>query len=287
MTKILEFLKGLIDPDGPIGEFFSPSDVYKSRVGLPIEAPHNQRVQLETSAAVERALAPERFVAAAEANPPKERVRVLSAFIEEEWSPVYATQKTETNIEAIFANANRLVGWKVVQRARNPYCDCTSARFSRNADGEFRHEQCGRARKHLSDEEFCEIVDQVKIQASDEFYNGLYETIPGGTEPVRDLETGEILRGQPVYDAEGKLVHDGIIRGTYIRGGRAEWKQKTKGMVLWDEGVVRERAKAYAEEQQAPIDFVREALERTAHEVLPMRGVVRPSPRYDRFSRPM
>ena len=94
---------------------------------------------------------------------------------------------------------------------------------------------------------------------------------------------GELLRGQPTYDNDGKMIHDGIVRGTVIKHGRTEYREKTKGMVLWDEGVVKEREKALAKEAAAPIEAVRDALDETAGEVLPMR-VSRPNPHYDRMS---
>lgn len=278
---LLGWLAKLVDPRGPIGEVASPSDVWKSRAGLPVSSPHSIRVELETTAEVERALAPTRFVASTEANPPPNRVRVLSAFVEEVWQPRYQVTTSTDPFEIVRASET-LIGWKVTQRVRNAYCDCTKARFSRTADGAYVHKDCGRARKHLTHEQFVEVIQHQQVQASDEFYNGYYETIPG-TDPL--MIDGEIVKGTPVYDKDGKCLHDGTITGgTLIRGGRADYNAKTKGMVHWDLGVVREREKALAAEAAAPIAFVHEALERTRAEVLPMRRIVGPNPRYDRQS---
>ncbi len=275
---MIEWLRRIVDPRGPLGAVLSPADVYKERAGLPVATPHAAR-PFGTTAAVERALAPARFVSVNDAAPgPK--VRAVSAFIEEEWAPVYATAKTLAEVQRLAASGPTLIGWRVSQRPRSPHCDCTTARFTKRGD-EWVHEACGRTGQHLTDEEFIEIAQTLSIQASDEYYNGLYPTIPGGTDEI--VIDGELLRGQPTYDANGKMTHDGIVRGTVIKHGRTEYREKTKGMVLWDKGVVKEREKAIAAEAAAPIASVKEALEATAGAVLPMRRAL-PNPRYDRMS---
>lgn len=277
--KLKQKIKDAIDPRGPIGQWLSPAVVYKERQGLPTTNPYVMRVQLETSAAVEKAIAPSRFVKMGEEQAPAERVRLLSAFIEEVWAPVFAAVESTDYHALMFARPEQ-VGWTVTQRERSAYCDCTKARFSKDADGEFRHEACGRARKHLTDEEFVELVQAQQMIPSDEYFNGYYDTIPGNDPVILD---GEVLKGQPVYDSEGRMVHDGTIRGgTMITGGRREYEQKTRGMVHWDKGFVREREAALAEEASRPVRNVQREMERLK-EQLPMRRLV-PNPRYDRMS---
>src|SRR5271165_1567473 len=88
--RLLEILRRFVDPAGPAGEVISPADVYKTRLGLPIESPHRQRVVLQAPGHLEQTLAPVRFVALSEATDvPRSRVRQVSAFVEEYWSPVY------------------------------------------------------------------------------------------------------------------------------------------------------------------------------------------------------
>lgn len=277
--------KKLLDPAGPIGNWLSPSEVYKERLGLPIDAPHTMRVQLETSAAVEKALAPSRFVATDEAvNVPKNRVRILSAFIQERWSPVYATTDSMDMGEILRASQTQ-IGWKVTQEQRSAYCDCTHATFE-NEGGAFVHKACGRSRKHLSDEQFMEQVVRQQIQASDEFYNGLIETVPGN-DPV--IFEGELLRGEAVYEtlpdgSRGKMLHDGIIRGTMITQGRREYRERTKGFAHWDAGFIEKRKAALAEEDSRPIRNVQRAMESVAGESLPTWRPVGVNFRRDRRS---
>lgn len=262
-----KFLRGLFDPTGPLGAILSPSDVYKERAGLPIQSAHSQRVQLETSAVVEKALAPVRFVTASEAHPPKNRVRTLSAFIEERWMPVYATSDS-TNFAEILKASQTLVAWKVEQRVRSAYCDCTTARFSKEGE-EFIHAACGRARKALTAEQFVEVAQHAQLQPNDAFYIQYAETIPGNDPVVID---GEVLRAR-----------DGtVIRGGTMIQGRKHYNQVTKDFVHWDKGFAEQRERALAEEASRPVRNVRRALEAVAGEVLPMWKPTGVNPRRDR-----
>ena len=119
MPKLSKWLGKLVDPRGPIGEIAS-ADVFKQRAGLPIDTPHSAR-PFPTTAQVEKALAPAPFVPLEEGKSGP-RVRVVSAFVEEEWTPVYATAQKSRSLLEIFSTAQRQVGWKVVQRARAPHC---------------------------------------------------------------------------------------------------------------------------------------------------------------------
>lgn len=256
--RLLDALKKLADPRGPIGELVSPSEVFKSRAGLPVSAPHSERARMAAPAHVEHALAAPRFVALADAvDVPRERVRQVSAFVEDVWAPVYGTTDS-TDLGTILRVSQQQIGWRVTQR----------------------QSASSIVRKRLSAEDFREVVQSTQIQASDAFYNGVYETIPGN-DPI--VLHGEILRGEATYDRDGRMTHDGIVRGTMIQHGRAEYNARTKGWVHWDAGFVAQRKAALAEEASRPVRNVRRNLERVAGECLPMRRLVT-NPRYDRKS---
>jgi hypothetical protein len=239
VVKITEAIKKIVDPAGPIGEVLSPADVYKSRLGLPTTTPQVQRdtgfLPIE-----ERFLAPQRFVAADAVVAPASRVRQVSRYVEEHYSPVYDTPRSSGLAEALRASTT-VVGYNIRQVARTPYCDCRSARLTLE-DGQLVHRACGRARKKVAAEDFVEHVRTLQLAPSDEFYNTFYPTIPG---PDAVQTDAGLAKG-----------------GTQIRGGRREWREKTDGWVVWDKGVVKEREKAYAAEQQKWIDGVRPLAER-------------------------
>ena len=111
-------------------------------------------------------------------------------------------------------------------------------------------------------------MQSTQIQASDEWANGYYETIPGN-DPV--ILNGEILRGEATYDENGKMTHDGIVRGgTMITGGRRQYRAATKGMVTWDKAAWKLHEEAQAEMASRPVQNVRRAMEAIAGEVRPM-----------------
>ncbi len=247
VRDLAQGLKNVLDPAGPLGEIVSPSDVYKQRAGLPVSAPHVQRDSgfVPVNPAT---LAPVRFVAAVGATPPASRVRLVSRYIEEHWAPVYE-KTTSKNYAEIIRASQTLVGWTVTQRPRSPLCDCLQATLEMDHDGTLVHRQCGRARNRVADEDFREHVLSLQIAPSDAFYDGFYPTIPGS---------------DSVMTASGPAKG-----GTRIRHGRREWREKTKGWVVWDKGVVKEREKAYAAEQQKWITGVRERVVKANRQMLP------------------
>lgn len=269
---LLGFLRKLLDPRGPVGEVASPSAVYKERLGLPISSPHTIRAALTAPGDVARALAPARFVPAAEARPPKDRVQQISAFIEEVWSPVYDTAAGSTDLGAILLAAKTLLGWRVEQRARAAYCDCTSAHFERRADGTFTDRACGRARAPRSFEDFQQVLQSMQFAPADDLYNVYLETVPGD-DPV-------IVDGALVYTADGQVLRG----GTQIQHGRREYREKTKNYAVWDKGFLAKRHAGLAEEASRPLRNVQRALEATAGASLPMRRAVGINFRRDRRS---
>ncbi len=263
--KIVDKLKAVLDPRGPLGEVLSPSDVFKSRAGLPVEAPHTVR-DANFVPATTFVLAPAKFVAAADmAEVPYSRMRLVSRYVEEHYAPVYDTPRWSGMAEAIRAQTT-VVGWNVTQRVRSPHCDCLQATLEME-HGKLVHRACGRARAHKTDEEFVEHIQRLQFTPADDMYNTYYPTIPGN-DPVI-MEDGKVLKGESVYK-DGKCVHDGTIRGgTQMKHGRREWKEKTKNMVLWDKGVIKEREKAYAASQKKWLDDVRPMVVKANKQMLP------------------
>lgn len=225
----------------------SPSEIWKERAGLPIAAPHVARVSAPAPAHLEHTLAAPRFVALADAlGVPRDRVRQVSAYVEEFWSPVY--ERTEsTDIATILRASETQVGWQITQRPA----------------------ASTRARTWQSAEQFVEVAQSAQIQATDEFYNGHYPTIVGN-DPV--IVEGEVLRA-----ADGAVVRG----GTMIRGGRKEYGEKTKSYVHWDEGVAKAHFAAHDEMCSRPVRNVRTAMDAMAGEVLPTRRLIA-NPRTDR-----
>jgi len=263
VKKVLDKLAALVDPRGPLGEVLSPADVFKERAGLPVSTPHVARDSGFTQ--TEIALAPTYFVAAQNVDVPKSRVRQVSRYVDEHFSPVYDTANTSNFAEAIRASKT-LVGWHVTQKARSPHCDCLQATLELEG-GTLVHRACGRARKRVDDADFAEHILSLSIAPSDEFYNMYYPTIPGNDPVIQ--QDGSVLKGEAVYK-NGKMVHDGTIRGgTMIRGGRRQYRSLTKTMVHWDKGHIKERARAYEEHQKGLLKRVRPMVEKANKERLP------------------
>jgi hypothetical protein len=246
--KIVAIAKRLLDPNGPIGQWLSPSEVYKDRAGLPIASPHSLRVDSHTAVPGEiaRAVQVKRYVAFGEEVPPSGRTRLVGRYIIEDWSPVYATTDSENILDAITASQTQ-VGWNVTQRVRNPYCDCTHARFS--SDGT--HSVCGRARRSMDDAEYIEHVQSLTVAHSDEYLNGFYETIKG-----KDT----------IMTTAGPATG-----GHRITGGRAEYRRLTRNMIHWDKGYIVERARYEADDKQKKKDSVRVKAEIVSKRSLPRK----------------
>jgi hypothetical protein len=266
VKKVVDKLKKLVDPRGPLGEVLSPSEVFKERAGLPVSTPHVQRdVNFVPASAL--VLQPPQFKKAEElAHVPISRMRLVSRYIEEHYQPVYDTPRFSGMAEAIRANTT-VIGWNVTQTIRSPHCDCLQATLEME-QGKLIHRECGRARRHISDEDLVEHLQRLQIAPSDEFYNTDYPTIPGKDPIVVD---GKVLRGEPVY-RDGKMVHDGIIRqSTRMTRGRREYREKTKNMVLWDKGVVKERQKAYDAYNKSFLDGVRPRMFKADKQMMPRK----------------
>ena len=225
--------------------------MFKERQGVPITSPHTTRVILHAPKEhVERSIAAPRFVGIEESAPPN-RVRQVSAYVEEHWSPVFRGTESRDLVEILLASQDQ-IGWQVTQR------ESEQSRLARRA--------------HQNAEEFVEVLQSTQIQASDEFYVGYYETIPGNDPVILD---GEILRGEATYEtnpdgSQGRMTHDGIVRGGTMFYGRKHYNSATKGFVQWDKGAMEAREMAQAEMASRPKRNVRQAMEAIAGEALPM-----------------
>jgi len=224
--RLKALLGNLLDPAGPIGNIMSPSDVYKERLGLPVSSPHTLRIRAQKAPAfAEHALAPAR-IEPPDAIVPKGRIRQVSQFIEEHWTPIYASPKT-TNIADCIRASQTKIGWRVTQVVRNMACTCKGAKFTLR-DGELLHEICGRAAPaKCSSEDYIENVASLNIPSADDSYNVFMPTVPGN---------------------DAIMTPNGLARGgTRITQGRREYREKTKGFAHWDSGTMAERAKAQVE----------------------------------------
>lgn len=222
--KIKEFFRKLLDPAGPLGEIVSPSIVFKTRQGIPITAPGATAVSLNQYFTVEQLESMGKTV-------PADRRENLSPRVDAVWTPVYGTTDSE-NFAEIFRVARTLLGWRINLVDRAETCDCKGARFQL-VDHELVHVKCGRmaapiGREHAED--FYEHIQSLSFGVTDEFYNTFYTTIKGNDSIM--TEAGP---------AKG---------GTRITGGRAEYREKTRGMVHWDKGFLPERAKAEGQEKK-------------------------------------
>lgn len=218
-------IRDLLNPVGPIGEVLSPSEVYKTRAGLPIDAPHTARANLESRPSfIQQTLAPARFIPAAEAQPPKDRVRQVSPYVQERWMPVYAKPQNDSIAEAVRC-AQTIIGWTVTQHEYTAHCDCEHATFVVDR-GKLIHKDCGRTAKRMGEhaEDFAEHIQTLQLAPQDQYLNGFYPTIPGKDSIMT-----------PRGEAKG---------GTRITGGRAEYARKTAGMVHWDHGTPAARVQA-------------------------------------------
>ena len=252
--SLKEKIRQALDPRGPLGEILSPSDVFKERAGLPISTPHSARVQATTVAPTQNVRVT-RFVAEGAEAAPRSRERVVGTSFVERWTPVYA--KTDSLDPAVALRAAQTrIGWSVTLESRAAFCDCTKATWTKQHDGSVIHEACGRARAPVSAEDFLQQVQSLSIQASDEYLNGFYPTIPG---------------------SDSVMTANGVAKGgTRITKGRTEYNRKTKGMVHWDKGVVKQYLGQEAKAKEDREARTKEHAEMLVKQRLPVRGNLAP-----------
>jgi hypothetical protein len=263
LTRAKRFLARFLDPIGPLGAILSPSIVFKPRQGIPLSVPPALRGQAPTTTVdIEKHLQISR-VLTADAEVPSSRVRVISAFVEEHFQPIYDIPIGSTDLAAIAKAAQHptIIGWKVTQHARKE----------------------AQAKAPMSKEEFVEHVQSLHFpEMSDEAYNQYLDFVKGNDPCIVD---GNVLRGTPTFDSDGRMTHDGVIRGgTQIRGGKRDYREKTKGYAHVDQGWWKNHIAALAEESSRPVRNVKRMLEAVKGESLPMWSPVGINPRKDRQS---
>jgi hypothetical protein len=156
--------------------------------------------------------------------------------------------------------------WRVTYRYHSwEHCVCPNAKLRMVSGpgyiGDLYHDDCGRWRKTKVDGPLDEHIESLMLAPPDEMYDGYYPTIPGddiahineGAPGMDEHRGGKALFGSTELDNQGRII-DGrheIRGGTEIRGGRAEYRAKTKGMIQWDAGTQRDFDKQKAREAEA------------------------------------
>jgi hypothetical protein len=198
-------------------------------------------------AAVASTLAAPRYVEAGTEPVPEGRERRVNAYVKEVWT---AVPKVLTDAELYAVAASGIVpiaGWRVTQvvSLRKTWMDLTVEQRQEvlSSIGQYhRHE--------------------------DHVYNGYYPTIAGTDVAHHDpakAGTMDEFRGGKVLKGNATATHDGTIRGgTEIRGGRREWREKTKNYVEMDSGYFAHVERIRAERQAKRDAKHAEAAERAA-----------------------
>ena len=176
--------------------------------------------------------------------------------------------------------------WRITYRFHSwEHCDCPNARLrmvSGPGYADLYHEDCGRWRKTKVDGPLDEHVESLMLAPPDEMYDGYYPTIPGndiahfneGAPGMEEHRGGKALYGSTELDNQDRVI-DGrheIRGGTEIRGGRAEWRRKSKGMIEWDAGTQRDFDKEKAREAEARKARNREMIAKKLAEAPPSLG---------------
>lgn len=187
-------------------------------------------------ASVEATLKPARYVAAngpEASHLPASRERVISPFVKEIWETVPLPLDDAGMWQAAMTGIVPVQGYNVKQvvTIKQSWSDMAPAERAEvlQSIGQFhRHE--------------------------DAIYNGYYPTIKGKDVAHHDTDAtgmaafqgGSVIKGNPSADGQ----HDGTIRGgTEIRGGRREWREKTKHYYEFGPGYWTDIAKIRARQQ--------------------------------------
>lgn len=206
-------------------------------------------------------------------NVPKHRLRQLrfadGRIVYEAWTPI--PRKLAAHEIHLAANGQIPVGsWRLTYHVYAPeWCTCPTARLAPHPHGLF-HADCGRLKKPKVEGAFDEHVRSLQFQVDDEaIYNGYYPTLPGqdiahvnpGAKPgtMAHHQGGEAIR---LYNPPPGA--DPYLRGgTEIRGGRAEHRQRTKGMLELGPGAQKDIDRATAEKKAKQKQATRLTLEKT------------------------
>jgi len=178
---------------------------------------------------------------------PQDGERVVNPHLLERWTPVYAPVDSEdVTAIAVAVSARKPAGWNVSYHLRTPYCDCHNPRFELRGRVEILgvvhyrndlvHAACGRPALNRVEGDFADHVRSLQLAPEDDAtYNAFYPTLPGNDVAHADFGKrglGQYQGGDVIRASDGAP----IAQGREIRGGRAEWRQATKDMVLVDRG---------------------------------------------------
>lgn len=196
--------------------------------------------------ALESKLAPEHYVNhGPDVAVPAGRVRQVAPWIVEEWEAVPAALDDAGMYEAAMTGVVPTAGWRVRQRVtlKQTWVDMNPA-------------------------ERAEVLQSINGQVDeDAIYNGYYPTIKGNDvahhdptqQGMRAFQGGAVIKGNPSADG----IHDGTIRGgTEIRGGRREYRERTKNYVTYGPGYWEHVERIRAELQAKRDKFHRIAMEK-------------------------
>jgi hypothetical protein len=129
------------------------------------------------------------------------------------------------------------------------FCDCSTAKMEPvlgQGFGQLYHHACGRWGKPKVVGNFGDHVASLHMGMPDDEYNGYYPTLPGNdvahfnpnASGMDCHRGGETMYGNTRLDNQNRVIEKAqeIRGGSEIKGGRAEWKEKTKGLIAWDGG---------------------------------------------------
>jgi hypothetical protein len=276
-------------PQAPVTQRYSAEEFACIREALAAQRTAQWRDSLSARLAFDarNTPAPERFVVAGTEQPPASRCRLVAELVLERWHAVAAVAPAEASLAEAARAALTVAGWRVTQERIAPYCDCENPTFSA-IHGFWVHQACDRPvpLKHPdeSPDEFRQRILSLQVQVdTDTLYEGFYPTIPGN-DIIRfdkrklaalrhtdsDRRKMEAWRGNDVLysraddpanankairprGAPARPLYKGpatpMRGGTYIKS-RADWRQKTKDMVLYDKGVWNDWDRVRAQRKQ-------------------------------------
>lgn len=221
---------------------------------------------------------------------PSSRIRVLGerngkllhACYEKVLQPIQGGSYTEIMTRAQQPHPFK---WRVTYRTHSwDTCTCPDAKLSYlRGYGDLYHEDCGRFRKSKVDGPLDEHIDSLTLAPPDEIYNGFYPTLDGndiahhnnGARGMDEHREGRALMGSARLDNLNNVVGEAqqIRGGKEIRGGRAEHRRATKGLISWDSGTQGHLDKLKSQEADKRKAKNRERVEKIMAQAPPSAGL--------------
>lgn len=199
---------------------------------------------------------------------PAHRLRQLrfadGRIVYEVWTPVPRGVQSAEDLRRASMGLLPVGSWRLSYHVYSPqWCDCPSARLEMGPRG-LRHPECGRDRKSKVDGNFGDHVANLNLAPTDEMYNGFYPTIPGHDVVHYNPGKKGMEAHQGGHTFRNDSVEGGVLRGgTEIRGGRAEHRRKTKGMIELGPGYTKDVERNAAEQKAKKKAAERLKLEKT------------------------